>query len=134
MRVEMHYFSDDDIEFDTEEECLNYENTKAQLFNTVAFFDENRNLMQNPSYEDIEGYAIYMVIKDAEKAEVLFRNLEKLIDFDPPSWHVECGDVLMWDSEPWGWVDMVKQMDKLHKDICKMLRIARGEGDPDGNK
>lgn len=70
MRVEITYFSDDDEEFDTEEECLEYERGLKENFNSLIFFDEKMKLIEKPDLTNVESDAYYFYISDdAEKAK-----------------------------------------------------------------
>lgn len=106
MRVEIHYFADDDTEFDSEEECKAYERSQKELFTVATFFDENMRLMQTESYYDIEEYAHFIIVHDAEKAAKLFEHLREMISFgDTPS-TLHKDDVLYYDPNDGDWHDM----------------------------
>lgn len=99
MRKEIHYFADDDTEFDTEEECIAYERTFKEQLDAVLFFDDDLNELTETS--DIESYGVFMYIKDRDKAECLFDRLGEYISFDKPDFGVSTGDVLQWTDAGW---------------------------------
>ena len=69
MRIEITYFADDDTEFETEEECLEYERIVRDNFSTLVFFDEKMNKIDNPDLTKIESDAYYFYTLEDTKSE-----------------------------------------------------------------
>ena len=97
------YYSDDGIEFDSEEECRDYEETILHSKDAAVFFDESLKMMTCPVPEDVVNYAFWIYIKDAEKARHLFKWLDVQVGFEL---HIgfKDGDILGYDenlSECW---------------------------------
>lgn len=122
MRIETHYFADDDTEFDTEAECREYEELFRAQIESVVFFDENLTVLE--SLEDVESYAAFMYIKDGEKANALFPRLEEYISFCKPDWEVHTGDAIAWD-ENGDLIDLQNQLMELTQQL--ELLVKRGE-------
>lgn len=116
MRKEVHYFADDDTEFDTEEECLAYEAMFKEQLDAVAFFDDDFNEITD--VENIEGYGVYMYIKDRGKAEALFDRLYEYISFDKPDFDVSNGDVIQWTDA--GWESIKDRIEELQTVFYKI--------------
>ena len=121
MRVETHYFADDDTEFDTEEECLAYERTFKEQLDAVLFFTDD--FEEVTSVEDIDGYGVYMLIKDRDKAECLFDRLGEYISFDKPDFGVSTGDVLQWTDA--GWESIKDRIEELQTVFYKITEKAQ---------
>ena len=118
MRKEVHYFADDDTEFDTEEECLEYERTFKDQIAAVRFFDDDYDELSD--LERIESYGVYMYIVDRDKAELLFNRLGEYISFDQPDFGVSNGDVLMWQDD--GWVSIRNRIEELQNVANKITQ------------
>ena len=111
MRIETTYIADDDTEFSTEEECLEYEDEFKQLMSSVQFFDDN--FITRNTLEDIEYDAIYVYIRDSKKAKKLFDRLYTLISFEPPSYvSYKSGDIL-WYTDNGEWVNVNAEINLL---------------------
>ena len=118
VRKEVHYFADDDTEFDTEEECLEYERTFKDQIAAVRFFDDDYNELSD--LEHIESYGVYMYIVDRGKAELLFNRLGEYISFDSPDFVVSNRDVLMWQDD--GWVSIRNRIEELQNVANKITQ------------
>ena len=104
MRTEIHYFADDETEFDTEEECRAYEEAFRDLLSSVQFFDENFITLR--TVEDIEAGAVFMYIKDSLKASDLFDRLCGWISFEAPyGVPYYTGDIL-WMKDTGEWINV----------------------------
>lgn len=111
MTIETTYIADDGTEFDTEEECLEYEDEFKRLMDSAQFFDDN--FVTRHTLEDIEYDAVYVYIRDSKKAEKLFDRLYTLISFEPPSFvSYKSGDVL-WYSDNGEWVNVNSEINRL---------------------
>ena len=111
MRIETTYIADDGNEFDTEEECREYEDEFKQLMSSVQFFDEYFIKCHTP--EDIESDAVYVYIRDSKKAEKLFDRLFNMISFEVPFFvSYKSGDIL-WYTENGEWVNVNAEISLL---------------------
>ena len=70
MRKVIKYYSDDGHDFDTEEDCLTYENKLESIFNSVKWFDAN--FQEVKTINDIVSYSCYIVIIDKDLCKDLF--------------------------------------------------------------
>ena len=123
MRKEVHYFADDGTEFDTEEECLEYERTFKDQITAVRFFDDDYDELSD--LEHIEGYGVYMYIVDRDKAELLFNRLVEYISFDKPDFDVSNGDVLQWTDA--GWESIKDRIEELQTVFYKIAEKGQKE-------
>lgn len=111
MRIETTYIADDDTEFSTEEECLEYENEFKRLMDSAQFFDENSITCRKLG--EIEDGATAIYIKDAKNAARLFDRLYTLISFEPPSFvSYKSGDIL-WYTDNGEWVNVNAEINRL---------------------
>lgn len=111
MRIETTYIADDGTEFDTEEECREYEGEFKQLMSSVQFFDDN--FIMRYTLEDIERDAVYAYIRDSKKAERLFDRLPSMISFEPPfSVSYKSGDIL-WYTDNGEWLNVNSEINRL---------------------
>lgn len=101
MRVEITYYAFDETEFDTEEECRDYEQNLLSKFKAVSFFDSNRRLLETPSLQQIESEAVYMLIKSKSGAEDLFEWLQEQISWEPVNCSYSTGDILYFVDDRW---------------------------------
>lgn len=99
MYIETHYFSDDGTEFDTEEECREYEAIFKEQMDAVVFMTSS--LRPCEDMEEVESYVEFVYIKDGDKANALFDRLGDYISFDKPLTHVHTGDILELGEDGW---------------------------------
>lgn len=118
MRIEIHYFADDDTEFDTREECEAYERSLLDDFDSVMLFDKDWNIMRREdcSVEYIANYMMYIKILDGERATKLMKwmysytgvcneGLDELVT----------GDIYAWDNDEGVWFCPSKKLRELKK-------------------
>ena len=113
MRIEVHYFADDDTEFDTEEECMAYEAKQMEDFKSVLFFDDAFNHLDIPSQNTFEC-AMYLKILNGERASRLMRwqwgyfgvNMDGL----PES--LQDGELYAWDNDYGEWYNPKAKLEK----------------------
>lgn len=104
MRTETTYISDDGTEFESEEECRQYEENFYTDMSCVVFLDDEFRVIGAAPYDpskklfDIEDYAFYAYIKDAERAKALFGKLPWLISISIPECSYRDGDTLAIDD------------------------------------
>ena len=70
MRIETHYFADDETEFETEYECREYERQLKANFASALLFDDNLNLIENPTNSQLKCIW-YIKVLDGEGATKL---------------------------------------------------------------
>lgn len=119
MRSETTWYAFDETEFDSREECEEYEKKTLDMINSVIFFDCDMNQMTNPTIEDIESLAFYMVIKDAKKAKELFDYFPHYISFEAPSIGYKNGDRFEFDEVAEEWINIDEEhrriLDKVNR-------------------
>ena len=99
------WYAFDETEFDSKEECEEYERTTLDLINSVMFFDYEMNYLKDPTVADIEELAFYMIITDVKKAEALFDYLPRYISFEAPN-RIENGSMFEYDKDDCSWIDL----------------------------
>lgn len=115
MRTETTYYAFDETEFDNEQDCLAYEESLNRSMASVIFFNENRKRIVQPTCEDIECYAMYMKIVDADKAEEIFDWLPAYISFEKPKGKLKNGTLYSYNCDNGGWDDMQKIEENLRR-------------------
>lgn len=121
MRSETTWYAFDDTEFDSKEECEEYERTTLDLLNSVMFFDDKMKLLKNPSFGDIESYAFRMIVLDAEKAKELFEYLPQYISFEPPN-YIENGSKFEFNEDDQSWVDLQYEYDVIGAKLARLKK------------
>lgn len=77
------YIAIDGKEFDTEEDCRNYENTIDNPFNGFTFFDTERNVLnKNYSISEVLYFARYLYVDKHLNVLELISNLERMEEYD----------------------------------------------------
>lgn len=130
MRIETKYFAFDEEEFDTEEECKAYEDNLMGNFKAVAFFDEDLKPITSANAEYINGYAMFMKILDAEKAEELFHWLYSYCGFDADglSRNMKTGDIYAWDNDDGVWYKLAWRLTELQKTVDAIEKAVNSVG------
>lgn len=123
MRIEVTYYADDGVEFDTEEECRAYEEEQNACFDSVMFFNEKFEWKKEPDASFIESDAVYFKVLNADKAERLFRWLYEWCGACFPENPLEDGHVYAYDDEDYHadnyWVDVTERFEKMRDIIQK---------------
>lgn len=106
MRVETIYYADDDTEFCTEEACLAYEASLKANFDSVIFFDDAFNRLEEFCESTFES-VWYIKVLDGEKAtkmmEWQYSCFGVCMDGLPDELHD--GEIYAWDDESGEWYD-----------------------------
>ena len=126
MRIETTYYADDDTEFETEEECREYEEHLAQDLKSVTFLDQDLKRMDSPSLEDIESYAFYLYIRDGEKVEDAIAWLTEQCSFDTDGldYPLVAGDIYRFNGDNGKWVDMRQELENIQSDIDTIVKAV----------
>lgn len=126
MRIETKYFADDDTEFETEEECREYEQFRKDCMESIAIFGDDMGYIESPTLEQVESYAFYIYIKDVQKAVALFSWLREQISFDAEgiTYPLVTGTLYAFDAETGKWYDMDARMKFLAANIERMKRMG----------
>lgn len=131
MRIEVHYFAEDDTEFDTEEECKAYEQSLWDNFDSAIFFDENFNIMsrERNGISGVADCAMYMQIIDAKKAERLIMWLYSYagMSVDGISDLVD-GDIYAWDDDDGVWYSPKKKLREWQKTVDAIEKAVKDMG------
>lgn len=104
MRVESIYYADDGTEFETEEECIAYENGIKDCIEGIHFYDESLHRVTTP--DNIASYAIYAYIVDIDKAVQALIFISNLYGQNMPKVTFSKGDILKWDEHKDDWFNL----------------------------
>ena len=126
MRIECTYYADDGTEFDTEEECLAYENTIKQIGSAARFFNDKLT-REMTTVEEISQYGIFAYILDEKKAEAVFQRIYDLTGSDIPGCRYKAGDVLEWSVEDDRWENLSHRIKKIRETIDAVTEKVKGE-------
>lgn len=124
MRTETTYYAIDETEFDNEQDCLDYERGLTKLSGSVQWFTEDRVLMEEPDFQDIESIAMYFRVVDAEAAAEFFDWLPTMISFDKPECKLENGQVFAYNTDNGEWDDMRELVRRISSVIEEIERVA----------
>lgn len=131
MRIEIHYFAEDDTEFDTEEECKAYEQSLWDNFDSVVFFDDHFNIMnrERNSISGIADLAWYIEILDGEKAERLFKWLYSFAGMCTDGLtDLVAGDIYAWDNTDSVWYSPKKKLREWQKIVDAIEKAVNSLG------
>ena len=118
MEVVKTYIAFDGTEFDEEEDCVDYEKSMSDASEACWFFNGKRELIKNPTGEEMTSYAMFIIVKNAEKAKELFRWLCEMYGMETPR-TIYDGAVLHWDDDD-VWVDLQREADGILRDIAEL--------------
>lgn len=123
MRVEIRYFADDGEEFQSEQECVEYERNLEDIFSGAVFLDGKFNAIEN-DFNAINDYAQYTAVVNADKAKRLFFAIrESGCDF-PPLPVYRDGDIWQWDSVSYEWVEISVEIRALMAKIAAIQKAV----------
>jgi len=129
MRVECTYIAIDETEFDTEAECLAYEQGLKDRLKAAVFYDDERKVVD--AEKDGTGDAYYIRIVDAKEAPFLFEWLSHYVGFDyPADDDYKDGDLFVYDCDHDEWVNLTAQ--KKFIEGVEALFKKEGESDATG--
>lgn len=123
MKIEITYIADDETEFETEEECREYEESLKIDMESAIFFDENHKLMKNPSIDDIGQEAFYMKVLNADSAKRLIERLHYETGFDFLEEEPIKDHFYRWGEGPRedGWTDLTAEFESLKKTMTELM-------------
>lgn len=90
------YISDDGEEFDSEEECLEYEN-KINSFDSVLLFDSKKNLIKNKISEIAYERAFYIYVLDTKRAKTFLEWIHSESGYAVPD-YIRAGELYFYDE------------------------------------
>lgn len=124
MRIETHYFADDETEFETEYECREYERQLKANFASVLFFDDSLNLMENPTNSQLECIW-YIKVLDGEGATKLMDWINDVVGIcmDGLPDKLTAGQIFAWDNTIYTWYSPV-EMVKKYQDVVDTIEKA----------
>ena len=113
MRIETHYFADDETEFETEYECREYERQLKANFASVLFFDDNLNLMENPTNSQL-ACIWYIKVLDGDGATKLMEWINDVVGIfmDGLPDKLTAGQIFAWDNTDSVWYSPVEMVTK----------------------
>lgn len=124
MRVEMTYYADDGKEFDSREECLEYERQIKADFGSMMFFDGNLVWNKTADIPFIESEMMCFKVLDEVAANRLFRWLYTACGVCMPDSPVKQGHIYRYDErDGWAdnyWLDVTERYEDLAKIIQKV--------------
>lgn len=124
MRIETTYFAFDGTEFDTEEECLAYENRVLALWDSVDTFDSEFNLGEKGSETALED-AYYIVVKDEENAKSFVQWVNSVYGFSFPDEDiVEGNGIIYYDEDRSAWVNLTKHYEELGEKLASIEKAV----------
>ena len=132
MRKEITYYAFDDTEFDTEEECLEYERNVKLRYEAVLLLDEHLRPIDLSSKRGLDdlGDAInesyYIKILDAETAEKLFYWIRISVDMNMDGFPDKFADGmwLAYDDDNGVWFDPVACMEHYARIVSKLNEVS----------
>ena len=126
MKKVTKYYSFDDKQFETEEECVKYEKTVFDLMNNAAlFFDEDFNLIENDLlFKLIVDYKMsYIYVKDEKLCDQAFDNIEQYTWICVyPDEGYSAGDVIYYDYDRDEWHNLTRQFNELKFKLDEMSK------------
>lgn len=103
------YIAEDGKEFETEEECREYESSLD--FSSVAFFMDNKKRILEPNLDAMDS-VWYMVIKNSQEAPDLIEYIDEQVGLDirhlVTAATLYDGQVIGYDYDANRWVDLTK--------------------------
>ena len=96
MKIRKIYISDDGEEFDSEEQCLEYEN-KINSFDSVLLFDSKKNLIENENPGIAYERACYIYVRDTNRAKTFLEWVHSEYKYAVPSL-VRAGELYFYDE------------------------------------
>ena len=128
MRVETTYYSFDEKEFDSKENCLAYEAMVLDKLKSVAFIDEDFDKIADYDLAYIAESAPYIKILNGEKAEEFIEWLEDYtgVCFDGME-DIKTGDIFVFDSLPGAWYNLADRISDL-KEMESRINKAVSDG------
>lgn len=119
MTIEYTYIADDGEEFDSEEECLAYEKAAKERFNSVIFFNENKEIIENPTLDEIESEAFFFYPTDEKKmhAVIDWLNYQLGMGWNEMMDPIVANHFYGYSTKLEGWFDLTKFNEELTNKI-----------------
>ena len=124
MEIKTTYISDDGTEFDTEEECLQYEAVYKDT-SSVMLFDGGLNEMDSSDLKESYETASYIYIVNAQSARLLFDYIYASYGYPLP-YQIEEGHMYRYDERIEKWED-VNEVYRRSRDALAAVKTALGE-------
>ena len=115
MKLEITYVAYDGEEFDNEKDCLEHERQLDIMKGGVQWFAEDRSIMKEPSPIDIESYAFYFRIKNAEAAKEGLAKLREMISFEPPKCELKDGQIFAYNVDTNCWDEVHEWANRINQ-------------------
>ena len=113
MTTRITYIACDGEEFETEQECLEYEKSMDST-DCLMMFDNDLNVLRDEDQGRNAEYSNYIYILDAEKAMKFFKWASINYGYTFPD-NVETGRLYSYDDRSDSWEDMNEKVDMLVK-------------------
>ena len=108
MKKVVTWIAEDETEFETEQECWEYEHRYDGIKDSAIFLDDEFNVIEW-DLEKVYDRFIYIYIRDAEKSLGLFNALHDWEWCFVKPEDVHNGDILKWDSDDELYIDLKKK-------------------------
>lgn len=118
MTIKNIYIADDGEEFETEEECLEYEE-QLRCIDGVDMFTYTFEKCNQGGLEAFE-HATYMFISDPDRAEKYFEYVQREGGYDTPGYFIP-GDCLRYDERSDSWINMRDEIQELQDNLLKLM-------------
>ena len=134
MEIKVTYIANDGEEFETEEECLEYEN-RCDPGDSLVMINQNCVAVQASNPIDAFEHSEIYYIRDAAKAAVFFWFVNDQTGYAVPE-EIEDDGIYIYNPSIDGYVDLRAELERLG-DIQKKVveevekhatRVVRGEG------
>ena len=128
MEIRKIYISDDGEEFDSEEECLEHEQTVSSM-NSVMLFDSRKRMISDPAPFVAFEKAVYVYIRDAEKAEAFLQWIRQECGYSVPE-QLEDGELYFYDEQTNLFVNLeekIRELKNLRDHIMVQVRAQELE-------
>ena len=131
MKKVTKYYSFDNKQFETEEECAKYEKATFDLMNNAAlFFDEDFNLIENDLlFKRIMNYEMsYIYVKDEKLCDQAFDSIEHYTGTCIyPDEGYSASDIIYYDYDRDEWRNLTRQFNELKfksdKIMCSVVSM-----------
>lgn len=120
------YVADDGEEFETEEECLEYEEATTGFAGIVGF--DSDMVLQDPAErgaDDAFSRSLYFFVSNAEDAKKTFSVLEDYVGAVAPHGEIHDGDVFRYEENDDDWVEMVSEYMNQTKRFASCMASIR---------
>lgn len=122
MTEKIMYVANDGEEFETKEECEQYEHRFDKAKSIVFFDGEFKNLWEDENMEHKFENTYYMFISNAEEAKEFFHTFGYEIGMSVPDDELIISNTIVaYDEEDYGWYNLTDKIEKFSRAERKIL-------------